>query len=78
MNRLAETPVQNLTLERKEGFREAKKESLANPMSPCFFGGGIFSPPLLSPVKLTHRWPAGGHRHAVPDLISCRIALSAG
>lgn len=37
MKRHAETPVQNLTLERKESFRGAQKEAFENPIIPLFF-----------------------------------------
>lgn len=36
MKRHAETPVQNLTLERKRSFRGAEKEGLAKPIIPFF------------------------------------------
>lgn len=51
MKRHTETPVQNLTLERKESFRGAKKEGLANAIIPCFTF--FSSSPLLSTARLT-------------------------
>lgn len=58
MKRLAETPVQNLTLWRKKCFQG---------IIPCFFF------PVSVHSEADSR-PDGGHRHAVPDLIPDHMA----